>query len=49
MAKAEKDGKERYEISGTGKPAEAGGRSIAELEGGWQAPEIGDGGSRPDG
>lgn len=44
--KAEKDGNERFEISDTSKPAEAGGRSIAELEGGWQAPEVDGSGHR---
>lgn len=38
--RTEKDGDERFEIGDTAKPNEAGGTSIAELDGGWQAAEV---------
>lgn len=46
--KAEKDGRDRFEISETSKPAELSGRSIAKLDLGLQAPEA-DGNERPPG
>lgn len=38
--RAEKDGTERYEADAKGKLAEAEGKSVAELDSGWQAPEV---------
>lgn len=39
-SRAEKDGRERFELSSKGKPAEAEGQGIAELDSGWQAAEV---------
>lgn len=49
QAGAEKDGNERFEAGDTGKPAEIATTTttLAELDGGWQAPEVdGNGGMR---
>lgn len=43
----EKDGNARFEVGNNEKPSEAAGRSIAELDSGWQAPEIDGASARP--